>query len=144
MNSTESYAVPQATVLGALDEASILGDFKYLVAKDLPPEEGNLSILAIAGIENKIVNGTPNNWTFWVNDEAGTTGPAVTNVTDGDNLTFSYGPPDHTLENATYTLTIDVTVLGAVVTPTPTGNVTPTPTGNVTRHRPGTSPDTTG
>ncbi|WP_221056348.1 fasciclin domain-containing protein [Methanoculleus chikugoensis] len=132
MNSTESYAVPQATVLGALDEASILGDFKYLVAKDLPPEEGNLSILAIAGIENKIVNGTPNNWTFWVNDEAGTTGPAVTNVTDGDNLTFSYGPPDHTLENATYTLTIDVTVLGAVVTPTPTGNVTPTPTGNVT------------
>ncbi|MDD4471398.1 MAG: hypothetical protein PHT97_09630, partial [Methanoculleus sp.] len=109
-------------MLGALDEASILGAFEYQVAEDLPPEEGNLSILSIAGIENEIVNGTPNNWTFWMNDEAGTTGPAVTNVTDGDNLTFSYGPPDHTLEDALYTLTVNVTV---------TGNVTPMPTGNV-------------
>ncbi|MDD3857211.1 MAG: fasciclin domain-containing protein, partial [Methanoculleus sp.] len=121
----------QATVLGALDEAATLGDFEYQVAADLPPEEGNLSILSIAGIENEIVNGTPNNWTFWVNDEAGTTGPAVTNVTDGDNLTFSYGPPDHTLKDALYTLTVNVTVIGNV-TPTPTGNVTPAPTGNVT------------
>ena len=139
VNSTESYEVPQTTVLGALDEASILGAFEYQVAEDLPPEEGNLSILSIAGIENEIVNGTPNNWTFWMNDEAGTTGPAVTNVTDGDNLTFSYGPPDHTLEDALYTLTVNVTVTGNVtpmptgnVTPIPTGNVTPTPTGNVT------------
>ena len=139
VNSTESYEVPQTTVLGALDEASILGAFEYQVAEDLPPEEGNLSILSIAGIENEIVNGTPNNWTFWMNDEAGTTGPAVTNVTDGDNLTFSYGPPDHTLEDALYTLTVNVTVTGNVtpmptgnVTPMPTGNVTPTPTGNVT------------
>ncbi|MCK9318133.1 MAG: fasciclin domain-containing protein, partial [Methanoculleus sp.] len=131
VNSTESYEVPQTTVLGALDEASILGAFEYQVAEDLPPEEGNLSILSIAGIENEIVNGTPNNWTFWMNDEAGTTGPAVTNVTDGDNLTFSYGPPDHTLEDALYTLTVNVTVTGNV-TPMPTGNVTPTPTGNVT------------
>ncbi|WP_332450214.1 fasciclin domain-containing protein, partial [Methanoculleus sp.] len=118
-------------MLGTLDVVSTLGAFEYQVADDLPPEEGNLSILSIAGIENEIVNGTPNNWTFWLNDVEGTTGPAVTNVTNGDNLTFSYGPPDHTLEDALYTLVVNVTITGNV-TPTPTGNVTPTPTGNVT------------
>ncbi|NMA10854.1 MAG: hypothetical protein GX932_07590, partial [Methanomicrobiales archaeon] len=132
VNGTEPYEVPQATVLGALDAASILGQFEYQIAEDLPLEEGNLSVLSITGIENEIVNGTPNNWTYWVNGEQGTTGPAVTNVTDGDNLTFSYGPPEHTLENAAYTLTLNVTVLEAAVTPTPTVNVTPTPTVNVT------------
>jgi len=132
VNSTETYEVPQATVLGALDAASILGDFEYQVAEDLPPEEGNFSILSIAGIENELVNETPNNWTYWVNGEQGTTGPAVTNVTDGDNLTFSYGPPEHTIEDAAYTLILNVSVIGEVVTPTPTVNVTPTPTVNVT------------
>ncbi|UYU18550.1 MULTISPECIES: fasciclin domain-containing protein [Methanoculleus] len=132
VNSTETYEVPQTTVLGALDAASILGSFEYQVAEDLPLDEENLSILSITDIENEIVNETPNNWTFWVNDEQATTGPAVTNLTDGDNLTFSYGPPSHTLENATYTLMVNVTVLGAVVTPTPTVNVTPTPGANVT------------
>ena len=140
VNSTETYEVPQATVLGALDAASILGVFEYQVAEDLPLEEGNLSILSIAGIENEMVNETQNNWTYWVNGQQGTTGPAVTNVTDGDNLTYSYGPPSHTLENASYTLTVNVSVLEAAVnvTPTPTVNVTPgvnvtpTPTVNVT------------
>ncbi|MDD3112330.1 MAG: hypothetical protein PHU26_08555, partial [Methanofollis liminatans] len=140
VNSTETYEVPQATVLGALDAASILGAFEYQVAEDLPLEEGNFSILSIAGIENEMVNETQNNWTYWVNDQQGTTGPAVTNVTDGDNLTYSYGPPSHTLENASYTLTVNVSVLEAAVnvTPTPTVNVTPgvnvtpTPTVNVT------------
>ncbi|MDN5339199.1 MAG: hypothetical protein PWQ30_308, partial [Euryarchaeota archaeon] len=134
VNSTETYEVPHATVLGALDAASILGAFEYQVIEDLPPEEGNLSILSIAGIENEILNETPNNWTYWVNGEQGTTGPAVTNVSDGDNLTFSYGPPGHTIEDAEYTLILDVTVLEAVVTPEPTSteNVTPTPTENVT------------
>ena len=134
VNSTETYEVPQTTVLGALDDASNRGDFEYQVAEDLPLEEGNLSILSIAGIENEILNETPNNWTYWVNDEQGTTGPAVTNVTDGDNLTFSYGPPEHTIEDAAYTMILNVTVLEAVVTPepTPTVNVTPTPTVNVT------------
>ncbi|WP_162199202.1 DUF4430 domain-containing protein, partial [Methanoculleus sediminis] len=132
VNSTETYEVPETTVLGALDAASILGAFEYQVAEDLPPEEGNFSILSIAGIENELVNETPNNWTYWVNGEQGTTGPAVTNVTDGDNLTFSYGPPSHTLEDAAYTLILNVTVLEAVVTPTPTVNVTPSPTVNVT------------
>ncbi|WP_292727354.1 hypothetical protein, partial [Methanoculleus sp.] len=127
VNSTETYEVPQATVLGALDAASILGVFEYQVAEDLPLEEGNLSILSIAGIENEMANETQNNWTYWVNDQQGTTGPAVTNVTDGDNLTYSYGPPSHTLENASYTLTVNVSVLEAAVnvTPTPTVNVTP-------------------
>ncbi|MDK2990472.1 MAG: hypothetical protein PWR16_2001, partial [Methanoculleus sp.] len=131
VNSTETYEVPQTTVLGALDAASILGVFEYQVAEDLPQEEGNLSILSITDIENEIVNGTPNNWTYWVNGEQGTTGPAVTNVTDGDNLTYSYGPPSHTIENASYTLAVNVSVVGAPpvnVTPTPTANVTPTPT----------------
>ncbi|MDK2891398.1 MAG: hypothetical protein PWR21_2030, partial [Methanoculleus sp.] len=135
VNSTETYEVPQTTVLGALDAASILGVFEYQVAEDLPQEEGNLSILSITDIENEIVNGTPNNWTYWVNGEQGTTGPAVTNVTDGDNLTYSYGPPSHTIENASYTLAVNVSVVGAPpvnVTPTPTVNVTPTPTVNVT------------
>ncbi|WP_305066686.1 hypothetical protein, partial [Methanoculleus sp.] len=135
VNSTETYEVPQTTVLGALDAASILGVFEYQVAEDLPQEEGNLSILSITDIENEIVNETPNNWTYWVNGEQGTTGPAVTNVTDGDNLTYSYGPPSHTIENASYTLAVNVSVVGAPpvnVTPTPTVNVTPTPTVNVT------------
>ncbi|WP_161485876.1 fasciclin domain-containing protein [Methanoculleus horonobensis] len=132
LNSTETYEVPQATVLGALDVASILGAFDYQVIEDLPPEEGNLSILSIADIENELINETPHNWTYWVNDEQGTTGAAVTNVSDGDNLTFSFGSPSHTLENATYTLTVNVTVPGAVVTPEPTVNVTPEPTVNVT------------
>ncbi|MCK9308480.1 MAG: hypothetical protein M0P17_13240, partial [Methanoculleus sp.] len=76
VNSTETYEVPQATVLGALDAASILGAFEYQVAEDLPLEEGNFSILSIAGIENEMVNETQNNWTYWVNDQQGTTGPA--------------------------------------------------------------------
>ena len=132
VNSTETYEVPEATVLGALNASSVLGMFEFQVAEDLPPEEGNLSILSIAGIENELVNETPNNWTYWVNGEQGTTGPAVTNVTDGDNVTFSYGPPTHTLEDAAYTLVLNVSVIGAVVTPTPTVNVTPTPGENVT------------
>ncbi len=132
VNSTESYRVPQATVLGALDEASILGDFEYEVAADLTPEEGNLSIVSIMGIDNEVLNGTPYAWDYWVNDERGTTGPAVTNVTDGDNLTYTYGPPNHPVDNASYTLNVSVSVPGAVVTPTPTVNVTPTPTVNVT------------
>ncbi|HNT07789.1 MAG TPA: hypothetical protein PKH49_05775, partial [Methanoculleus sp.] len=132
MNSTESYRVPQATVLGALDEASILGKFEYRVAADLPPEDGNLSIISINDIDNEVVNGTPSAWDYWVNGEKGTTGPAVTNVTDGDNLTYTYGPPDHSIDNASYTLNVSVSVPGAVVTPTPTENVTPTPTENVT------------
>jgi len=135
VNSTETYEVPETTVLGALDAASVLGAFEYQVAEDLPPEEGNLSILSITGIENELVNETPSNWTYWLNGEQGTTGPAVTDVTDGDNLTFSYGPPEHTIDDAAYTLTVNVSVVGAPpvnVTPTPTGNVTPTPTGNVT------------
>ncbi|KDE54538.1 hypothetical protein EI28_00320, partial [Methanoculleus sp. MH98A] len=132
VNSTETYEVAQTTVLGALDVASILGAFDYEVVEDLPPEEGNLSILSIMDIENEVVNETPNNWTYWVNDEQATTGAAVTNLSDGDNLTYSYGPPSHTLENATYTLTVNVTVLEGVVAPTPTVNVTPTPTVNVT------------
>jgi hypothetical protein len=60
VNSTEIYEVPQATVLGALDDASNRGVFEYQVAEDLPLEEGNLSILSIVGIENEILNGTPN------------------------------------------------------------------------------------
>ena len=132
VNSTESYRVPQATVLGALDEASVLGKFEYRVAADLSPEDGNLSIISINDIDNEVVNGTPSAWDYWVNGEKGTTGPAVTNVTDGDNLTYTYGPPDHSIDNASYTLNVSVSVPGAVVTPTPTENVTPTPTENVT------------
>ncbi|CVK32133.1 fasciclin domain-containing protein [Methanoculleus bourgensis] len=134
VNSTETYEVPQVTVLGALDAASILGAFEYEVTADLPPEEGNLSITSIAGVENEVRNETPYAWTFWVNDEEATTGPAVTNVTDGDNVTYSYGPPGHSVENASYTLNVYVSVPGAEVnvTPTPTVNVTPTPTVNVT------------
>ncbi|MCK9278398.1 MAG: hypothetical protein M0P22_09950, partial [Methanoculleus sp.] len=134
VNSTESYRVPQATVLGALDAASVLGAFEYQVAPDLPSEEGNLSIISITGIKNETVNGTPYAWAYWVNDEQGTTGPAVTNVTDGDNVTYTYGPPDHSIDNASYTLNVYVSVPGAAVnvTPTPTTNVTPTPTVNVT------------
>uniref|UniRef100_UPI0032E520B6 DUF7282 domain-containing protein n=1 Tax=Methanoculleus sp. UBA413 TaxID=1915509 RepID=UPI0032E520B6 len=134
VNSTETYEVPQATVLGALDAASILGAFEYKVTADLPPEEGNLSVTSIAGVENEVRNETPYAWTFWVNDEEATTGPAATNVTDGDNVTYSYGPPGHSVENASYTLNVYVSVPGAEVnvTPTPTVNVTPTPTENVT------------
>jgi len=134
VNSTETYEVPQATVLGALDAASILGAFEYEVTADLPPEEGNLSVTSIAGVENEVRNETPYAWTFWVNDEEATTGPAATNVTDGDNVTYSYGPPGHSVENASYTLNVYVSVPGAEVnvTPTPTVNVTPTPTENVT------------
>ena len=134
VNSTESYRVPQTTVLGALDAASKLGNFTYQVAADLPPEEGNLSIVSIVDIQNEVVNETPYAWAYWVNDEPGTTGPAVTNVTDGDNLTYTYGPPDHSIDNASYTLRVYVSVPGAAVnvTPTPTVNVTPTPTVNVT------------
>ncbi|GLI47112.1 fasciclin domain-containing protein [Methanoculleus bourgensis] len=134
VNSTETYEVPQATVLGALDAASILGAFEYEVTADLPPEEGNLSVTSIAGVENEVRNETPYAWTFWVNDEEATTGPAATNVTNGDNVTYSYGPPGHSVENASYTLNVYVSVPGAEVnvTPTPTVNVTPTPTVNVT------------
>ena len=134
VNSTETYEVPQISVLGALDVASNLGAFEYQVVEDLPPQEGNLSILSIMNISNEIVNGTPHNWTYWINDERGTTGPAVTNVTDGDSIIYSYGPLNHTIENASYTLIVNATVLGAAVnvTPTPTVNVTPTPTVNVT------------
>src|SRR5690606_21554529 len=57
--------------------------------------------------------------------EEGTTGPAVTNVTDGDDLVYSYGPPDHSLENASYTLQVYVSVPGAVVTPPPEEEVPP-------------------
>ncbi|MCK8519591.1 fasciclin domain-containing protein [Methanoculleus sp. 7T] len=134
VNSTEAYEVPQATVLGALDVASVLGAFDYQVTADLPPEEGNLSVTSIAGIENEMRNETPYAWAYWVNGEEGTTGPAVANVTDGDNVTYSYGPQGHSIENATYTLAIYVSVPGAAVnvTPAPTENVTPTPTENVT------------
>ncbi|NLM81356.1 MAG: DUF4430 domain-containing protein, partial [Candidatus Methanoculleus thermohydrogenotrophicum] len=121
INSTETYQVPQTTVLGALDAASILGKFEYEVIADLSPEEGSLSVLSITGIENEVRNETPYAWTFWVNGEEGTTGPAVTNVTDGDTVTYSYGPPGHSVEDASYTLNIYVSVPGAEV------NVTPTP-----------------
>ena len=132
VNSTEAYEVPQATVLGALDAASILGAFEYEVTADLPPEEGNLSITSIAGVENEVRNETPYAWTFWVNDEEATTGPAVTNVTDGDNVTYSYGPPGHSVENASYTLNVYVSVPGAEVNVTPTPTPTPTAEANVT------------
>ncbi|MDR9817461.1 MAG: hypothetical protein RJR34_11995 [Candidatus Methanoculleus thermohydrogenotrophicum] len=129
INSTETYQVPQTTVLGALDAASILGKFEYEVIADLSPEEGSLSVLSITGIENEVRNETPYAWTFWVNGEEGTTGPAVTNVTDGDTVTYSYGPPGHSVEDASYTLNIYVSVPGAEVnvtpTPTPPVNVTP-------------------
>ncbi|MFA5614699.1 MAG: fasciclin domain-containing protein, partial [Methanoculleus sp.] len=134
-NSTETYEVPQATVLGALDAASIRGAFEYEVALDLSPEEGNLSILSIDGVENEVLNETPHAWTFRVNDEVATTGPAVTGVADGDEIVFSYGPPDHSVENASYTLNVFASVSGAAenVTPTPAENVTPTtPAENVT------------
>ncbi|MGB4365497.1 MAG: hypothetical protein WBJ06_08900, partial [Candidatus Methanoculleus thermohydrogenotrophicum] len=129
INSTETYQVPQTTVLGALDAASILGKFEYEVIADLSPEEGSLSVLSITGIENEVRNETPYAWTFWVNGEEGTTGPAVTNVTDGDTVTYSYGPPGHSVEDASYTLNIYVSVPGAEVnvtpTPIPPVNVTP-------------------
>ncbi|WP_343240979.1 fasciclin domain-containing protein, partial [Methanoculleus sp. UBA334] len=145
INGTEPYEVPQTTVLGALDRAAVLGAFEYQVAEDLPPEEGNLSIFSITDVENEVVNGTPNNWTYWVNGEEGTTGPAVTDVTDGDNVTYSYGPPGHTPENASYTLFVNVSVPGGGVTPEPTGNVTPEPTGNVTPEPTGNvTPEPTG
>ncbi|NLN77275.1 MAG: hypothetical protein GX139_13370, partial [Armatimonadetes bacterium] len=126
-NSTETYEVPRATVLGALDAASIQGAFEYEVALDLSPEEGNLSILSIGGVENEVLNETPHAWIFRVNDEVATTGPAVTGVADGDEIIFSYGPPDHSVENALYTLNVFASVSGAAenVTPTPDENVTP-------------------
>ena len=116
-NSTETYKVPRATVLGALDAASIPGAFEYEVALDLSPEEGNLSILSINGVENEVLNETPHAWTFWVNGEGATTGPAVTDVVDGDTVSFSYGPPGHSMENASYTLIVHASVSGVEVTP---------------------------
>ncbi|WP_292521418.1 fasciclin domain-containing protein [Methanoculleus sp.] len=139
INSTETYQVPQVSVLGALDVASELGGFEYQVAEGLPPEQGNLSIFSITNeenqtIENEVMNGTSYAWTYWINDERGMAGPAVTNVTDGDNVTYSYGPPSHSIVNASYTLIVNASVSEAAanVTPTPTVNVTPTPTVNVT------------
>ena len=136
VNSTEVYRVPQATVLGALDAASTLGGFEYETIADLPPKEGNLSVFSITGnqgrIENEMRNETPYAWAFWINGEEGTTGPAVADVANGDNVTYSYGPKGHSMENASYTLNVFVSISEAAVnmtpTPTPPVNVTPTPT----------------
>ena len=136
VNSTEVYRVPQATVLGALDAASTLGGFEYETIADLPPKEGNLSVFSITGnqgkIENEVKNETPYAWTFWINGKEGTTGPAVADVANGDNVTYSYGPKGHSMENASYTLNVFVSISEAAVnmtpTPTPPVNVTPTPT----------------
>ncbi|WP_317065574.1 DUF7282 domain-containing protein [Methanoculleus caldifontis] len=128
VNSTETYEIPQTTVLGALDAASMLGAFEYQVAEGLPPDQGNLSIVSITDIENEMINQTPYAWTYWVNGERATIGPALANVTDGDNVTYSYGPPPHTIENASYTLTVLVNVTGVTPMPTPDENVTPMPT----------------
>ncbi|NQS74654.1 MAG: hypothetical protein HQP72_09860, partial [Methanoculleus sp.] len=119
VNSTEVYRVPQATVLGALDAASTLGGFEYETIADLPPKEGNLSVFSITGnqgkIENEVKNETPYAWTFWINGKEGTTGPAVADVADGDNVTYSYGPKGHSMENASYTLNVFVSISEAAV-----------------------------
>ncbi|NLA37869.1 MAG: hypothetical protein GX882_00490, partial [Methanomicrobiales archaeon] len=129
INDTGVYEVPQATVLGALDAASILGAFEYEVALDLPPEEGNLSIVSIGGIRNEVLDEIPHAWTFRVNGEEAATEPAATNVTDGDEVIFSYGPPGHSVDNASYTMNVYVNVPAAAEnmtpTPMPAENVTP-------------------
>jgi hypothetical protein len=40
VNSSETYEIPQTTVLGALDAASVLGAFEYQVAEGPPPDPG--------------------------------------------------------------------------------------------------------
>ncbi|NLA99424.1 MAG: DUF4430 domain-containing protein, partial [Methanomicrobiales archaeon] len=128
VNSSETYQVPETTVLGALDKASRLGGFEYQVAEDLPADQGNLSVIAIADlegnlIENEIVDDVQNNWTYWVNDVMGTTGAALETVADGDVLAYTYGPPSHTIEDASYALMVFVSVI-----PTEVPEETPTET----------------
>ncbi|WP_301662365.1 fasciclin domain-containing protein [Methanoculleus frigidifontis] len=110
-NTMQPYIVHQHSALGALHAASLDGDPNYTVTNVMPAEMGYLLVTSVAGIENRMENDTPVSWTYWLNGDEMQAGPAQKRVNSGDTVTYSYGPANHTLAEAAYTLNISVTVV---------------------------------
>lgn len=109
-NSGKTYRIRSTTALGALDTASMLGNFDYTVNDEWYEQFGSLLVDSIAGEESQGIDG----WQFWVNypdEPLPWIGADTYEVTKGDVVDFFYGGYGVTPDTASKLLRIYIHVI---------------------------------